>query len=290
MGSNILLAMLFGIGVYLVVIGLFSSKTTERTRSIFAEKQADGEVAENKIFRAMAADLGARLSPEKGNLAELLVKSGGVYRSPEEFYTRQMYSAIVHFFLVLIIAFFFGMSVTVSSILLTVGAVYGFGAPKRALNKAINARRERLLKEMGFGLERIATSLTSGAEMAEALNSARKVGMFGEICLHLANQMVMQRPIKDVVEEVRASLPETPEMNEFLEMVKIGMAKGTDVTPVFRTIADNMRSRLRLEVTKAGQRAKNNIAAITSGMTIFAVFAVVLGPLFLAFFQNGGIF
>jgi Flp pilus assembly protein TadB len=285
--GTILVALMFGIGAYLIVISFGANSSSSRVKEMMDEHKKNPDTAEMTVFKAILADLGQKLSREKGDLLQLLIKSGYLYANPAEYYARRMLSALIYFMLPLTAAFFFKLSFTTTAILMTAAAVWGFIAPRNGLMKAINRRREQLLKEMGFGLERISVSLTSGADMTEALMSASKLGIFGEITSHLANQISLGRSIKDVADEIRASMPETPELNEFLEMTRIGMARGTDIAPIFRTLADSQRQRLRLEVMREGQRAKNNIAAITSGLTIFAVFVTILGPIFIAFFTTG---
>ncbi|NIM05599.1 MAG: hypothetical protein GTN65_08275, partial [Armatimonadetes bacterium] len=136
----------------------------------------------------MLIDISSKAKPEGGDLEDRLRRSGLFYKSPADFHARRMLSAFIYMILGTVIAvgmsFALGISLMVVGVALfaTLMAVLGFLMPNRALNNAIDKRRERLKKEMGFGLDRISLLLQSGASLMESLAQTGGTGIFGKAC------------------------------------------------------------------------------------------------------------
>lgn len=290
----LLLAGLSALGIILAVAS-FAVPLGSATKRILEDDSGPRltGIAEGNIVRAMIVDISRRLKPETGNLEERMRKSGWVYKSIPEFHARRMLSALVYMILGIGIALGIQIALEISlgvvgfGIFATLMAVLGFNMPDRALNNAINKRRERLKKEMGFGLERVALLLQSGANLMDALGHTANMGIFGKACSMVASQASTGRPISEIIDLAKHDLPETPEFNEFLEMVRIGIQKGQEMVDPFTERAKIMRERLQLEIIEAGNRAKISVTLLTSGFILIASMIVTIGPVLILLTEEG---
>jgi Flp pilus assembly protein TadB len=290
----ILLALLAGIGIFMIVAS-FAVPLQSVTRKILEEETGPriAGIAEGNILRAMLIDISSKVKPEGGDLEDRLRRSGWFYESVADFHARRMLSAFVYMILGIVIAVGLGIALDISlgavgiSMFATLMAVLGFLMPNRALNNAVDRRRERLKKEMGFGLDRISLLLQSGASLMESLAHTGSMGIFGKACEQIAAQASTGRPISEINQSVRNDLPETPEFDEFLQMVRIGMQKGQEMIEPFRERAEIMRGRLKLDIIEAGQSAKIKVTLLTSGFILLASMIVTLVPVLLLLTQEG---
>jgi Flp pilus assembly protein TadB len=290
----VLLALLAGLGIFTIVAS-FAVPLQSVTRKILEEETGPriAGIAEGNILRAMLIDISRKAKPEGGDLEEKLRRSGGFYKSVADFHARRMMSAFVYMILGVVIAAGMGVALDISlgvvgiSLFATLMALFGFLMPNRALNSAIDKRRERLKKEMGFGLDRISLLLQSGASLMESLAHTGSMGIFGDACERIAAQASTGRPISEINRCVRDDLPETPEFDEFLQMVRIGMQKGQEMIKPFRERAQIMRGRLKLDIIEAGHSAKIKVTLLTSGFILIASMIVTLGPVMILLTQQG---
>ena len=139
---------------------------------------------------------------------------------------------------------------------------------------------------MGFGLEQISLMLTSGEQLEKALSSAKKTGEFGQICEHIAVGKATNRTIGDIIDEIKAELPEISVMNEFLELVRME-SKGQNLVEPFRVMAMLQRDRLENEIIEAGGKAKVKVTMLTSAFVMMSSLFVLIGPIFIIM-QNTG--
>jgi Flp pilus assembly protein TadB len=289
----LLCAVLTSLGLYLIVASFaVRPHTFKRIRATETGPRLVG-MAEGAVLNALLVDLSRRIKPEGENLSDRLRRSGWVYRSLAEFHARRMVAALICMVLGVGISFVLGLLIGASlnplgtAVLGTVGAVFGFSMPDRTVNGAIRRRRARLLKEMGFGLDRIALFLRSGADIADALGQTREVGLFGEACGRLAASISMGRSIQEARDEVRNDLPKTPQFDEFLGLVSVAIQKGQSLVEPFQLRAAAMRQRLKLEITEEGNRARIKVVLITSVVILLASILVTILPTLILLTQEG---
>ncbi len=289
----VLPAMLGGLGLFLIVASLGVPRTAlRRLQSTGAGPRLVG-LAEGTILQAALTDASRRIRPEGGDLAERLQRSGWVYRSPAEYHARRMVLALAHMALGLGLSLALEALVAIRvaplgpALLATAGAVHGFSTPDRALNRAIRRRRERLLREMGFGLDRISLFLQSGADIAEALAQTSEIGLFGQACGRLAASIGMGRSILEAIEAVSRDLPDTPQFDEFLQMVRISIQQGQSLVEPFKVRAAALRGALRLEIIREGNRARIKVVLITSLVVLSASLIVTIAPTLLLLAREG---
>lgn len=249
--------------------------------------------AEGAVLEALLADLSRRIRPEGADLPERLRRSGFVYASPAEFHTRRMALALLYAGGGLLIAMTLELLLGIrmmpvgAALAATFGAVHGFIIPDRRVNRAIARRRARLLKEMGFGLERIALFLRSGADIADALAQTKQLGLFGSACGRMAASLSMGRSIEEAAGEVRPDLPKTPEFEEFLGMLTVSIQKGQRLVEPFQARAAAMRRRLKLEIIEEGHRARIKVTLLTSVVILLASILVTILPTLMLLTREG---
>jgi hypothetical protein len=289
----LLLSSLAGFGVFLVFASLaVPGSAFRRLRGAEGSPRLVG-VAEAGILQAALTDLSRRIKPEGEGMLDRLRRSGWAYGSLPEVHVRRMTTTLLLVITALAVslALDFVLAAPVvplgSAVLATLGAVYGFFLPDRKIGAAIRRRRERLLREMGFGLERLALFLASGADIADALAQTVHVGLFGEACGRLASSVSMGRSILEATEEVRKDLPQTPEFDEFLGMVTISIQKGQSLVGPFRARAQAMRQRLRLAIVEEANRTKIKVTLLTSIVILLGSLIVTIVPTLILLTREG---
>ena len=293
MNVNLVLAFGFACGVFLMVTALRLPATWGKR--LVARADEDGarlvSVAEASILASLLADLSQRISPQREALPELLRRSGWVYASPAEYHFRRMVAAILFtlaaLLLSLAVRMVFALSFPVAAGLVSLAAVAGFFQPDWVLAAALRRRRTRLLREMGFGLERIALFLASGADIADALGQCQSLGLFGQAALRLSVALKTQEPSAEAVAEVRAGLPEVGAFTEFLELVRTSQVKGQNLVEPFQSTAEQLRQHLQLDLIQAGNQAKTKLVVITAGVILVASLIVILAPMLLVLAGSG---
>jgi len=167
---------LFGLGILII----FAAFAVPRVMSNRFVEDADGtkrigSVAEAQVLSAMVADLGKSIGKEKGDLEELLRKSGYIYQSPQEYYARRIYTSLITAVLGGAIRYLLDLGFVITASLVTGGLFYGFSMPSRAVQKSIKTRRERIQDEMGFGLEQLVNLLNTGTSLCDSLSQMKSI-------------------------------------------------------------------------------------------------------------------
>lgn len=276
----IMMGLVFGLGVFFMVNSFGISQSVGKSILSDGDGQVrvKGAVAEVKIMQAIAADLSKRIRPESGDLEEKLRRSGYKYASPVQFHANRMFWSIIGVLFGIGVGMFTGGDFMVTAAAATGGALYGFTQPARILDGSIRKRRENLLNEMGFALDTIARNLDIGVDMAEALGAISFKGMFARACAKLGNEISLNRPITQAIEEAKQDLPETPQFDEFLMLVKGTLQRGGQMADSFKVTARVLRERQRLEIIRASNAAKLRVTLITSVVIMAANLIVTAGP------------
>jgi len=289
----LLLSAMAGFGLFMMVASFAMPRSAFlRIRGTESGPRLIG-LAEGTILQTLLIDLSRRIRPEGEDLLDRLRRSGLVYASPAEFHTRRMVLALFYLAAAVVISFALDPLLGIpmiplgSALLATLAAVYGFTLPDRIVNQRIQKRRDRLLKEMGFGLDRIALFLRSGTDIADALAQTKHVGIFGVACCRLASSISMGRSILEAAQEVRLDLPRTPQFDEFLGMVTVAIQKGQSLVEPFQMRATAMRQRLKLEIIEEGNRARIKVILLTSVVILLASILVTILPTLILLTREG---
>ncbi len=292
-GVHALLAgLLSAVGLFLCVTAATQPLTARRFR---IQDHGPGprltRRTDASLLWALAVDLSARLKPEGPDLGAAL-RQAGWKATPVEFHARRMLFALIGLLGVVLLALgsgLLGFSVGILPVGLaaSLAAMAGFLLPGRQLQRAQEQRRERLLREMGFGLDRISLFLQSGSSLLEALAQAGSPGLFGAACEQIAAEAETGRPISEVLDRVRQDLPPTAALDEFLQLVRMGMQKGQAVQAPLRQRAAAMRDLLSRRIIENGQRARIRITLLTSLFILLASILVTILPVTLLLTQGG---
>jgi len=287
------LASLLGIGIFLIFASISIPTKSLMTRIREGETGPRiGGVAESTIFRALFVQISKRLRPFSGDLEEMLRRSGWKFESEIHFHSRRILTALMLMMLLILCGIAANVVLGLSlgflpiAVFSVLGAVLGFMLPDIELNRALQKRQTRLKKEMGFGLDQIYIFLQSGADLTEALSQVAGMGIFGQACATIANQVSAGETITSVTENVRKTLPETAEFDEFLKLLRTGLIKGEAVQEPFRERAASMRQMLVRHIIEEGHRAKLSVTLLTIVFMLVAVMIVTIIPITLLLFEN----
>jgi len=287
------LALLAGVGIFLVAASI-SIPMKSLTRRI----QDDGagphitSMAESTIFRAFFVDLSKRIQPVSGDLEDTLRRSGWRFESEVHFYARRMLAACIVMMLCIVIGIALNLVLGLAvgflpiAVFASLGALMGFILPDIELKNAIDRRRIRLKKEMGFGLDQIHIYLQSGADLMEALAQVAHMGIFGNVCETIAAQVSTGEPISAVTENVQKTLPRTPEFDEFLKLLRTGIQKGEAVQEPFRERAASMRQMLVRSIIEEGHKSRIKVTFLTIIFMLVATMIVTIVPITLLLFEG----
>lgn len=281
MTNSVALAILAAVGVLLIFIGLGSGKKKTEEQTFVEDEYGTHLVSktDSSVINAMLAEFSQKIKPSEGNLETRLRKSGWVYKSEIEYHAKRMSQAVLFLFLVLGVGMVMHMNFFTVAVLATAAAIGGFILPDQKINSATKKRKETIEREMGFGLERISLSLTSGTNLTTALSNAKGVGTFGNICETLASCINTNQNINEVIKVIKDDLPNMSLMNEFLELVRQSIIKGQNIAKAFQTTAEILRDRLELEIIDAGGKAKIKITLLTSTFLVASSLIVAIGPI-----------
>ncbi len=192
MNASLGFSVLFGIGVFL----MYASFHFPRYWFKRLVNRVDGTgaqwvtLAEANLLQAILADISRLIAPEPKDLVDRLRVSGWVYPNPAAYHMRRTVDALLCFLSGVtwgvVLTMFFQFPLLAVLVLISLLTAAGFFQPDLRLKAAITERKERLLREMGFGLERIALFLQSGEEVSDALGRCQSLGMFGSVAAQLS--------------------------------------------------------------------------------------------------------
>ncbi|HDN04554.1 MAG TPA: hypothetical protein ENF27_01285 [Chloroflexi bacterium] len=248
-----------------------------------------GSIAEAQVLSAVAADVGRMFDREKGDIDKLIIKSGYVYQTAEEYYARRILGAIAYAILAGASGFILDLGFIITALLVTVGLLYGFTTPARKVQQTIRTRRERIQDEMGFGLEQLVNLLNTGTSLSDALAQMKDFGLFGKICDTVSSGLQTSKPIDNIVIDVLNSVPAPGQLEEFLALVKQSQVGGQVQTGAMRTMARMLRQRLANRIMEKGGQAKVK-ATLVNTMVIVMASLIIIGVPGLVLFMSIGFF
>lgn len=283
------LSAVFGFGIFVSFMALNLEKIFDRK---YAEKRGGGfdiaDLAEKRIFQAMIADFSQKIHPIEGDLEVNLRKSGGVYASMEEFYSRRIYGALIFVLVTGIMGFTLGLGTFSTAVLATLGAGFGFMQPEKGIQKGMDRRRDRVVLEMTYALDRIALMATADTPTYKALESVRDAGLFGLICYQISQDLAIGKKADDIMKAAREEVPTIPELEEFLKLVQDNMKEGYYLEEPLRQKAEFLRERLENLIIIAGGKEKINVLLISAGFILVASLIVTLAPTLAQLSSSGG--
>lgn len=291
--TNIVFALLAGLGGYLTAIGLINSLSKKRTIVPGLDESTPGEEVVltdsmfglGKPFGRPAASLGQRIFRDDPETVEAkLRRSGWRYKSVLDFYGSKVLTAIVLFVAVVIAGVILRFPLWFLVLVAAAAGVFGLLNPDLELDRTLQARRNALFREMAWTLDRLAIMMESGSALTTGVNDLLDIakgrgGLFMAVLRQIANDLKGgSRNPKQIVEYVRSVMPELPELDTFLQLMRINLEEGQPIAIQLRTLARSMRDELTNNIERRRQTAELRIVIITSAVVVPVLLVIVGGP------------
>lgn len=300
-GTVLLLALVGAAGTFMVVDGFFGLLPRERRAPSGLEGAARArgyDAGEDRItvlrevplldrmLAPILQDLVGRVGQERRrDVAARLRRSGWKYETVGDFYATKVLLAGM---------FFVGGALFLA--ISQVGAFFwvpfalglvGFFVPDREVGSAIAERRNQVLTEMAFSLDRLALLLKSGIALQEGLGVLTEAagGPFTAALRRVARRIGAGGlgEIEAALDDFRADLPEDPEVDQFTSRIRVGLS-GTPIAESLEIQAERLRAALNARLLKRGLQTVLVITTVGAAFMLPALGLLILGPpLLLAF-------
>lgn len=241
----------------------------------------------DRLLRPILEDLIGSVDVKKReDVADRLRRSGWHYASVSDYYaTRVLLSAM----------FFLGGAI----FLLISGAtflfwapfalgLFGYFIPDQEINSEIKKRREQVLTEMAFSLDRLALLLKAGIALQEAIGVLTEApgGPFTAALRRVARRIGAGgvRTIDEALEDFQADLPDDPEVQQFVSRLQAGMS-GAPIADSLAIQAERLRSALNAKLLKRGLQTVLVITTVGAAFMLPALGLLILGPPLILAFQ-----
>jgi Flp pilus assembly protein TadB len=308
---NLFFAMLFGVGVWMLVSGLtgffHQNETAERMDSFLGRKGARQLVVTavpsmplaQRVLSPMLMDVGFFLFQKQDHesVEDRLRRTGWPYTSLGDYYGSKVALAVAYFGA----GVFCGVLMQLSPLWIAVLAaglgLLGLFRPDGQVNTILKERRESIFREMAWTVERIAAVMKTGEALEPALNrltnedyswvAGGSGGLFIALLRDIAAGLSTRRSdVEDMLNDLRRNLPDNmPELEEFLQVVQINIQKRQPVVEQLRTLGRTMRDQLNNRIDEVAQKAELKVVAITSGVIVPSMLFVVGGAAILGFLK-----
>jgi hypothetical protein len=133
-------------------------------------------------------------------------------------------------------------------------------------------------------LDRLAIMMESGSALTTGVNDLLDIakgrgGLFMAVLRQIANDLKGgSRNPKQIVEYVRGVMPELPELDTFLQLMRINLEEGQPIAIQLRTLARSMRDELTNNIERRRQTAELRIVIVTSVVVVPVLLVIVGGP------------
>jgi hypothetical protein len=308
---NLFFAVLFGVGVWMLVSGLtgffHKNETAERMDSFLGRKGARQLVVTavpsmplaQRVLSPLLMDVGFFLFQKQDHesVEDRLRRTGWPYTSLGDYYGSKVALAVTYFGA----GVFCGVLMRLSPLWIAVLAaglgLLGLFRPDGQVNTILKERREAIFREMAWTVERIAAVMKTGEALEPTLNrltnedyswvAGGSGGLFIALLRDIAAGLSTRRSdVEDMLNDLRRNLPDNmPELEEFLQVVQINIQKRQPVVEQLRTLGRTMRDQLNNRIDEIAQQAELKVVAITSGVIVPSLLFVVGGAAILGFLK-----
>ncbi len=300
--SNLFFSLIGALGFYVLLSSFWKRGPSGRLASGLGQPHQPDLVLTDMPLplgqRALAqplADLGARVSRgDPNDIEDRLRRSGWRYTSTGDYYGSKVMSAIVLFVVAAVIAIVLRLPVPLT-VLIAVGAgAVGLFSPDQEIGKATERRRKALFREMAWTLDRLAVVMETGLGLDTALKdliwiSKGRGGLFMALLRDLVNALFTRETnVQAVLERLRATAPRMPELDTFLQLVKVHLEQTQPIAHQLKALATHMRDELTNDIETRRQAAEMRIVFLTSGVIVPAMLIVIGGPAVLGFLRFMG--
>ena len=297
MGTTMLLALVVGIGVLMVFIGIARTPTTntaamvQQRLSVYGgEKPLSIEEIElqrpfsERVLRPAIEKLGSLLSrstPQKArqdllNKLELAGRPGNL--TPEDFAAVRIVVAIVG----AVVGFLLGLllgNILYMVISLSIGAILGFYLPVLWLKQKVDARRSEIQKGLPDALDLLVSCVDAGlgfdAALARVTDKYRNA--LSDLLSKALREISLGRPRLEALDEMGRSSG-VEDLHNFMQAVIQSEQFGTGIGKILRIQADEMRRKRRQRAQERGAQATLKMMLPMVGCIFPTLWIVLLGP------------
>jgi tight adherence protein C len=297
MGTTMLLALVVGLGVLMIFIGIARTPTTntaamvQQRLSVYGgEKPLTVEEIElqrpfsERVLRPAIEKLGSLLSrstPQKArqdllNKLELAGRPGNL--TPEDFAAVRIVVAIVG----AVVGFLLGLllgNIVYMVISLAIGAILGFYLPVLWLKQKVDARRAEIQKGLPDALDLLVICVDAGlgfdAALARVTDKYRNA--LSDLLSKALREISLGRPRLEALDEMGRSSG-VEDLHNFMQAVIQSEQFGTGIGKILRIQADEMRRKRRQRAQERGAQATLKMMLPMVGCIFPTLWIVLLGP------------
>ena len=304
MGTTMLLALIVGVGVLMIFIGLArtpSSNTAlnvqQRLAAYGGEKQLTVEEIElqrpfsERVLRPAIEKLGSLMSrstPQKArqdllNRLELAGRPGNL--TPEDFVAVRLVAAAIMAALGFLLGLLLANPVYLV-IALAGGAILGYYLPVLWLRQKVDARRVEIMKGLPDALDLLVICVDAGLGFDAAL--ARVTDKYhnalSDILSKALREVSLGRPRLEALDEMGRNSG-VEDLHNFIQAVIQSEQFGTGIGKILRIQADEMRRKRRQRAQERGAQATLKMMLPMVGCIFPTLWIVLLGPAVLILMQ-----
>jgi tight adherence protein C len=297
MGTTVLLALIVGLGVLMIFIGIARTPTTntaqmvqERLSVYGGEKPLTIEEMElqrpftERFLRPAMEQIGKRLSrttPQKArqdllNKLDLAGRPGNL--TPEDFAAVRLIAAAVMAAIGLLVGLLLANALYLA-IAIAVGAILGFFLPVLWLNQKVEARRTEIQKGLPDALDLLVICVDAGLGFDAALTRVTEKfkNALSEEFGKVLREVSLGRPRLEALDEMGRSSG-VEDLHNFIQAVIQSEQFGTGVGKILRIQADDMRRRRRQRAQEKAAQATLKMMLPMVGCIFPTLWIVLLGP------------
>jgi tight adherence protein C len=297
MSTTVLLALVVGLGVLMIFIGLARTPTTntaqmvqERLSVYGGEKPLTIEEMElqrpftERFLRPAMEQIGKRLSrttPQKArqdllNKLDLAGRPGNL--TPEDFAAVRLIAAAVVAAIGLLLGLLLGNALYVA-IAIAGGAILGFFLPVLWLNQKVDARRKEIQKGLPDALDLLVICVDAGLGFDAALTRVTEKfkNALSEEFAKVLREVSLGRPRLEALDEMGRSSG-VEDLHNFIQAVIQSEQFGTGVGKILRIQADDMRRKRRQRAQEKAAQATLKMMLPMVGCIFPTLWIVLLGP------------
>jgi tight adherence protein C len=304
MSTTVLLALVVGIGVLMIFIGLARTPSSssalsvqQRLAAYGGEKQLTIEEIElqrpfsERVLRPAIERLGSMLSrstPQKArqdlfNKLELAGRPGNL--TPEDFVAVRLVAAAIMAALGFLIGLLLANPVYLV-IALAGGAILGYFLPVIWLRQKVDARRTEIQKGLPDALDLLVICVDAGLGFDAAL--ARVTDKYHNALSDLLSKALREvslgRPRLEALDEMGRNSG-VEDLHNFMQAVIQSEQFGTGIGKILRIQADEMRRKRRQRAQERGAQATLKMMLPMVGCIFPTLWIVLLGPAVLILMQ-----
>jgi tight adherence protein C len=294
-----LLALVVGIGVLMVFIGLARTPTTNTAEMVQQRLSVYGGAQEKaltidemelqrpfaeRFLRPAMEQIGKRLSrstPQKSrqdllNKLELAGRPGNL--SPEDFSAVRLIAAAVTAALGLLLGLLLANPLYLA-ISIVGGAVLGFFLPVLWLKQKVDARRAEIQKGLPDALDLLVICVDAGLGFDASLTRVTEKfkNALSEEFAKVLREVSLGRPRLEALDEMGRSSG-VEDLHNFIQAVIQSEQFGTGVGKILRIQADDMRRRRRQRAQEKAAQATLKMMLPMVGCIFPTLWIVLLGP------------